>query len=107
MGRLYCEQHGKEHEARVIGQSSIYCQEGESILIVKGRLTSGGWQCDRCNASLGNGCQAYLLTVFPQWVTEQIPDYDFRHEREYFAVEKAEVAVYGAEWPGGHSPALR
>lgn len=107
MARLYCEDHGKEHEARVIGQASTYCQEGESILIVKGKLVSGGWLCDRCNVPLGKADQAYLLTVFPQWITEQVPDYDFMHERQYFAIKKAEVAVYGAKWPGVISPARR
>ena len=107
MARRYCERRGREHEARVGGRASIYCHEGETILIVKGKLLSGGWLCDRCNASLGKGSQACLLIVFPRWVTEQMPDYDFRHERQYFAVEKAEIAVYGAAWPGGTLPALR
>ena len=25
---------------------------GETVLIVRGRLISGGWQCDKCNAPL-------------------------------------------------------
>ena len=107
MATLFCEPHGREHEARVIGQQAIYRQEGETILIVKGKLISGGWLCDRCNAPLEKGNPACLLVVFPRWITEQIPGYDFIREREYFAVEKAEVAVYGAEWPGGSPPALR
>lgn len=107
MARLYCEEHGKEHEAHVIGQAAISCQEGESVLIVKGTLISGGWLCDRCNAPLGKGDQAYLLSVFPRWVTEQMPGYAFINERQYFSVEKAEIAVYGAAWPGGRQAALR
>ena len=107
MPHLYCEQHGKEHEARVIGQTSIYRQDGESVLIVKGRLISGGWLCDRCNVPLGKTKQAYLMTTFPRWITENMHGYDFDYERRYFAVERAEVAVYGAEWPGDLSPAIR
>lgn len=107
MARLFCEHDGLEYEERVIRQASIYRQEGESILIVKGKLISGGWLCDRCNAPLGKGKPAYLATAFPRWITQQMADYDFIQERQYFAVGKAEVAVYGAEWPGGMPPALR
>ena len=101
MPHLYCDQHGKEHEARVIGQRAVYRGDGESVLIVKGRLITGGWLCDRCNAPLGKGNRAYLLTVFPRWIAERMQGYDFAYERQYFAVERADVAVYGAEWRGG------
>lgn len=43
MPYLYCEEHGREHEARVIGNQATFRQAGEGVLIVHGRLTSGPW----------------------------------------------------------------
>jgi hypothetical protein len=107
MPHLYCVTHGKEHQDRVIGQWSIYRDEGESVLIVAGRLTSGPWACDRCNATLRPGRTAYLLTAFPRCITEGMISYDFAYERLYFAMEGEErLAVYGAAWPCGDIAAL-
>jgi hypothetical protein len=101
MPHLYCEQHGKEHEARVQGQVAVYRQERERVLIVKGKLRSGSWLCDRCNARLSEGMMAYFLEVFPRWITEQMPDsVDDYYARRYFAIEEAEVRLYGAEGTG-------
>ena len=55
MPRLYCERHGQEHQARVIGNDAIYRGEGESVLIVAGTLITGGWLCDQCNRPLRRG----------------------------------------------------
>ena len=73
---------------------------GETVLIVRGRLISGGWQCDKCNAPLNRGHKAWLMTAFPRSMTAGMGDYDFAHEKRYFNMKRAEVAVYGAEWPG-------
>lgn len=107
MPRLYCEPHGREHEARAIVQEATYRQLGESVLIVRGELISGPWLCDECHALLARGSRARLLTAFPLWVVEQMPAYDLAYERHYFAVEKAEVAVYGAAWSGRLATARR
>lgn len=109
MPTLYCETHGGKHQARVGGQSTLYRDEGESVLIVTGRLASGPWRCDDggCRARLRTGDAATLLTSFPRWITESMYDYDFEHERRYFAMRGAEtMTVYGAAWPGGDVTAL-
>lgn len=106
MPRLYCEPHGQEDEARVIERREQYRQEGESVLIVKGRLTNGPFLCDRCGVELQRGDPACLVSAYPRWIVEQMQGYDFDYERQYFTVERAVVAVYGAGWPVGKVTAL-
>ena len=100
MPRLYCETHGREDEASTIERQEHYRQEGESVLIVTGKLRSGPWLCDRCNETIDRGSVAYLVTGLPHWITEGEPRYDFAYERRYFGGRYDRVAVYGAEWPG-------
>lgn len=99
MARLYCEEHGRQDEAQTIERQEHYRQEGETVLIIAGRLKSGPWLCDRCNDTLDRGSVAYLVTGLPRWITESEPRYDFAHERRYFRIDQAEVSVYGAAWP--------
>jgi hypothetical protein len=99
MPYLFCAEHGEEYQARVGGQEELYRREGETIIVLSGRLRSGPWLCDKCNALLGRGSRATLAIAYPRHMTETIHEYDFAYERRYFAVEKAEVSVYGAEWP--------
>jgi hypothetical protein len=100
MPHLFCAEHGKEHESRCPEDQENYRWFGETVLIVRGRLISGGWQCDKCNAPLNRGHKAWLMTAFPRSMTAGMGDYDFAHEKRYFNMKRAEVAVYGAEWPG-------
>jgi hypothetical protein len=100
MPHLLCDKHGREQEAATRKHEELYQQEGETVLIVKGTLISGPWHCDRCNAVLKKGQPAILLMAYPRWMTEGMTDYDFLYESRYFATGKAEVAVYGADWPG-------
>ena len=76
-----------------------YRREGESVLIVRGRLRTGPWLCDRCNATLDSGSAAWLASFLPAWITGQTEAYEFEYERAYFAMNEATVAVYGAAWP--------
>jgi hypothetical protein len=99
MPHLYCEKHGKKDEAETARDSDFYRGEGESVVIVAGKLMSGPWACDRCNATLLSGNTAYLASSFPAWVSDSTTEYDFAYEREYFAASKSRVAVYGAPWP--------
>ena len=100
MPRLYCAKHGKENKADTARDQEEYRQGGETVLVVSGRLISGPWHCDRCNATLKKGDTAYLSSAFPQWITEGLTDYDFAYERDYFAMAETDAAtVYGAEWP--------
>lgn len=97
---LYCEPHGKEQEAASRSHAEEYREEGESVLVVKGRLNSGPWRCDRCNAELAPGTPAWLFSALPGRIVEELTDYDFGYEREYFAMTKADTAmVIGADWP--------
>jgi len=100
MPRLYCDEHGKEHESRCQEEQENYRWFGETILIVRGRLKSGPWTCDRCNAPLKQNHKAWLVTAFPRSMSS-MRDYDFAQEREYFNMKRAEVKVYGAASSGG------
>jgi hypothetical protein len=64
--------HGQEHEAHAIEQGSSYRDEGESLLIVRGKLSTGPWLCDRCNATLTRGMIAYLFLPFTRHMTESM-----------------------------------
>jgi hypothetical protein len=99
MPYLFCEEHGGEYQARVIDNQELYRQKGETILIVTGGLRSGRWLCDKCNAPLSTGSRATLAIAYPRYITESIHQYNFAYERQYFDMEKAEVALYGAAWP--------
>ena len=96
MPYLSCETHGKEHEALTRKRQGEYRQEGESVLVVNGTLISGPWRCDRCNARLGRGNRAWLVTAFPRNFAEDLGGYDYGDERRYFAMGQAEVTLYGA-----------
>ena len=100
MPRLLCEKHGREEEAETVRDQERHREADECILVVRGKLISGAWNCDRCNRELRAGATAYLRTGLPRWVAEGLIDYDFGYEREYFAMGKADTAtVYGADWP--------
>jgi hypothetical protein len=107
MPYLYCAVDGASHENRAIGQHDLYREEGESVLIVKGKLNCGPWRCDKCNAQLRKGDSACLLSAFPRHDTQYMHEYDFALERRYFAMKGAEtLALVGAPWPGGDPAAL-
>jgi hypothetical protein len=99
MPRLYCHQHGQEHEAATKARQEFYRQEGETVVIIKGRLIDGPFLCDRCNAELKEGDPACLASAFPRWITESTHDYKFTYEFRYFALEDDAITVYGAPWP--------
>jgi hypothetical protein len=100
MPYLFCAEHGKQHQSRCQAEQENYRCFGETVLIVHGTLFSGPWQCDRCNEPLWRGQEAWLITAFPRSVTAGTGDYDFAYEKQYFNMKRAQVAVYGAEWPG-------
>ncbi len=102
MAWLFCAEHGRENEERVIRRQEEIRQDGESVLIVKGTLIRGTWRCDSCNALLDEGDRASLYAPYPRSITENIYEYDFSYERDYFALEgEDEITFYGAAWPGG------
>lgn len=100
MARLYCERHGREHEAKTITQKQSYRQESESVLMTSGVLNSGPWLCDRCSATLDRGDTAYLFHPFTAYECEHMERYDFGYERRYFAAKSMEATVHGRRWPG-------
>ena len=101
MPRLYCTEHGKQHESRCQQEQENYRWLGETVLIVSGQLKSGPWQCDGCNAPLKRSQKVWLMTAFPSHFAEELERYDYACERQYFNMERAKVTVYGAEPPGG------
>ena len=101
MPYLFCQEHGQGHAARAAEQRENYRLLGESVLIASGTLITGPWACDSCNATLRRGKRAYLMTAFPRHVAEALAEYDFTLEKQYFDMKRAEVVLYGAEWPGG------
>ena len=99
---LYCAAHGRECERAVKRRQADIRREGESVLIVRGKLISGPWRCDHCNAELKDGATAYLHAAYPRHLTEAMDEYGFEMEREYFALAGEDrMALYGAPWPGG------
>ena len=102
MARLYCTTHGRECESAVKRRQADIRREGESVLIVKGKLISGPWRCDSCNAELNEGATAYLYAAYPRDITEAMDEYGFEMERDYFKLTGEDrMALYGAAWPGG------
>lgn len=100
MPRLYCKKHGQEHETQCIEHQEEYRQLDEIVLIAKGTLISGPWLCDHCNAKLNRGQVAALVSAFPSHCRDDLYEYDFGYERQYFAMEPGDTATaYGAEWP--------
>jgi hypothetical protein len=99
MPYLLCEQHGHSREAMFAREQDDYRQAGESVLVVKGTLISGPWQCDRCNVKLTRGHKACMATAFARHYTGGTQDYDFAPEKRYFDMTRAQVAVYGVQWP--------
>jgi hypothetical protein len=102
MAWLYCAAHGREHESAVKRRQADIRREGESVLIVKGKLISGPWRCDSCNAELNEGAPPYLYAAYPRDITEAMDEYGFEMERDYFKLSGEDrMALYGAAWPGG------
>lgn len=95
MPYLFCAEHGQQHAANAIEQQEQYREEGEAVLIFKAPLKASTWLCDRCNAQLGEGDIAYLVTAFSRFFADELASYDFAYERQYFVMEKAEARVYG------------
>jgi hypothetical protein len=101
MPRLYCEEHGREHESRCQEEQDNYRLLGETVLMVSGTLISGPWNCDRCNVRMKKGSRAWLMTAFLRCFAENLDGYDYACERQYLSMMNAEARVYGAEPPGG------
>ena len=100
MPYLFCPTHGKKHEAATLASQDELRALGECVLVVEGRLTSSGWLCDSCNATLDKGQKAWLHAAFPAHLRDNLADYDFSYERDYFALTPGDrVAAYGAPWP--------
>lgn len=100
MPNLYCETHGREREAGIIERQEVYRQADEIVLVARGTLVSGPWRCDSCNARLRPGTTATLLSAFPSQCRDELYNYDFGYERQYFAMKGNDTAIsYGAAWP--------
>ncbi len=100
MPYLYCEKHGREREAGIIKREDEYRRADETVLVASGTLISDRWQCDRCNAPLRKGDAAWLVSAFPSHCRDDLHDYDFGYELQYFAMTGSDAATaYGAEWP--------
>lgn len=100
MPHLFCQEHGREHEARCIEEQENYRRFGEAVLIVTGPVSSPSHRCRSCNMRLRRGQRGYVVTAFPRLTPEDLGGYDYAAEREYLILEKAEAKVYGADWPG-------
>ncbi len=104
MPYLYCAVHGRGHETRIIEQQELYRAEGESVLIVRGKLKSGPHRCDKCNTTLKRGDDAAMLSAFPRHIVEGTDAYDFAQEQRYFDMGKAEA---GCTVPTGRASRRR
>src|SRR5208337_646927 len=101
MPYLFCQEHGRQHEAICEAEQDNYRLLGETVLIVTGPLKGGPFHCDRCNVRLKKGQPAWLMTPFPRHITEDLAAYDYRYERGYFPLERVKARLYGAEPAGG------
>ena len=101
MPYLFCEEHGRQHEALCDAEQESYRLLGEAVLIVTGPIKGASFHCDRCNVRLRNGQPAWLMTPFPRHVAESLAAYDYRYERNYFPLDRVTFSWYGAEPPGG------
>jgi hypothetical protein len=100
MPYLYCEKRGREREAGIIERQADYRQADEIVLVVSGTLVSGPWLCDSCNVQLREGHRAWLVSAFPSHCRDELYEYDFGYERQYFAMKPTEAATaYGVPWP--------
>ena len=100
MPRLYCEEHGREQEARTIAAPGRIPAGDESVLVASGTLISGPWLCDRCNANARVWRYRLSGFAFPSHCRDDLYDYDFGYERQYFAMTGSDKATaYGADWP--------
>lgn len=104
MPYLFCQEHGRAHEARCMEDEENHRRFGEVMLIVTGPLKSPSHRCLACKLRLRRGQRAYLLTAFPRPTPEDLGRYDFAAEGEYVVLEHAEARLYGADWPGGNKP---
>jgi hypothetical protein len=96
MPHLFCQEHGREHEARCIEEQENYRQFGEAVLIVTGPVRSPSQRCRSCNMRLRRGQPAYLVTAFPRPMPEDLGGYDYAAKRDYLILEHAEARLYGA-----------
>jgi uncharacterized protein with PIN domain len=104
---LYCTVHGRGHENRVIVNQDEYRQAAESVLIVHGKLRTGPYRCDKCNAELKRGDTAMLMSALPRFDTESMYEYDFAYEQRYFDLAQVSMTLYGARWRKDPSAMLR
>ena len=96
MPHLFCQEHGRDHEARCIEEQENYRRFGEAVLIVTGPVRSPSQRCRSCNMRLRRGQRAYLVTAFPRLTPEDLAGYDYAREDEYLILEQAEATLYGA-----------
>jgi hypothetical protein len=102
---LFCDEHGREQEAKCQQEQDNYRLLGETMLVVTGPMKSPSFRCDRCHLRLRRGQRGYLVTAFPRSCAEILDHYGYAHEREHFVIEYAKATLYGIEPPGG-IPAL-
>lgn len=63
MPHLFCQEHGREHEARSLEEQVNYGRFGEAVLIVTGPLKSPSHRCRGCHVRLRRGQRGYLVTA--------------------------------------------
>jgi hypothetical protein len=69
------------------------------VQVASGTLVSGPWHCDSRNAAQ-EGDPVTLVSAFPSHCRDDLYNYDFGYERQYFAMKGSDTATtYGAKWP--------
>jgi hypothetical protein len=99
MPYLFCQEHGREQEAKCEEEQESFLWLGETVLIVSGPLKSPSWRCASCNVRLRRGQRAWMVTAFARPSPEDLGRYDYATEREYFNIEHAEARWYGTASP--------
>ena len=84
MASLYCLEDGTARRDKALAEHRGSCS-GDMVRYTTGRLTSGPWRCDKCNADLRVGDEAIFFRVLYDG-----PD-DCAYESEYMDLDKSKV----------------
>jgi hypothetical protein len=96
MPYLFCDGHGREHEATCEEEQESYRWLDETVLIVSGPLKSPSWRCHQCHVRMRRGARAVLVTAFAGAHVQELAGYAYAAAEEYFLIEHVEARVYGA-----------
>lgn len=88
MASLYCMDDGIHVYNEDMENHDSQCQTGDLVQHAIGRLISGPWRCDRCNALLEVGDEVIFTRILYHGPDENA------YESEYINLEYAKIEVF-------------